>query len=85
MGEISCHNCGASVRAHHQFCGRCGAGIKSTQVGSSAQDTDLFGRLQVPGRARLIVISGEAGEGGSYSLNATKCTRRFGTAMGACT
>ncbi len=60
------------VPERHQFCGGCGAAVREEVVGrSSSQDTQFFGPLQTPGRAKLIVIRGEGGDGVSYALNAS--------------
>ena len=65
-----CSNCKAVVPEEHHYCGRCGA-----SYGDGGDDTDetlFFGAMQAPGRAKLILISGEGLEGLSYHLNSTR-------------
>jgi len=51
----------------HKFCGRCGAAVPPEILNARTQ---FFGQLQVPGKAKLILIRGEGVEGLSYQLNA---------------
>lgn len=75
MAELACSQCGAVVPENHQFCGSCGASARVAGGFSDSGDvTDFFSILQTPGRAKLIVIAGEGGEGVSYALNATEHT-----------
>jgi pSer/pThr/pTyr-binding forkhead associated (FHA) protein len=69
MSDIRCGRCGAEVKEHHQFCGSCGATVRSAEI-APGEPTRLFGPLQTPGRAKLVIISGTAGEGVTYALNA---------------
>jgi len=62
-----CKSCSTPVPMGHKFCGRCGAAMPPEIV---AARTQFFGQLQVPGRAKLILIRGEGVEGLSYQLNA---------------
>ena len=62
-----CRSCSTPVPMGHKFCGRCGAGIPPEIVNARTQ---FFGQLQVPGKAKLILIRGEGVEGLSYQLNA---------------
>ena len=62
-----CRSCSTPVPMGHKFCGRCGAAMPPEIV---AARTQFFGQLQVPGRAKLILIRGEGVEGLSYQLNA---------------
>ena len=62
-----CKSCSTPVPLGHKFCGRCGAAIP-TEVANAR--TQFFGQLQVPGKAKLILIRGEGIEGLSYQLNA---------------
>jgi pSer/pThr/pTyr-binding forkhead associated (FHA) protein len=51
----------------HKGCGSCGSAIP-TEIANAR--TQFFGQLQVPGKAKLILIRGEGVEGLSYQLNA---------------
>jgi pSer/pThr/pTyr-binding forkhead associated (FHA) protein len=62
-----CKSCSTPVPLGHKFCGRCGASIP-TEVANAR--TQFFGQLQVPGKAKLILIRGDGIEGLSYQLNA---------------
>jgi pSer/pThr/pTyr-binding forkhead associated (FHA) protein len=62
-----CKSCSTPVPLGHKFCGRCGAAIP-TEVANAR--TQFFGQLQVPGKAKLILIRGDGIEGLSYQLNA---------------
>jgi pSer/pThr/pTyr-binding forkhead associated (FHA) protein len=62
-----CRSCSTPVPLGHKFCGRCGAAIPPEIVNARTQ---FFGQLQVPGKAKLILIRGDGIEGLSYQLNA---------------
>ena len=62
-----CRSCSTPVPMGHKFCGRCGAAMPPEIL---AARTQFFGQLQVPGKAKLILIRGEGVEGLSYQLNA---------------
>jgi hypothetical protein len=62
-----CRSCSTPVPMGHKFCGRCGAAIPPEILSARTQ---FFGQLQVPGKAKLILIRGEGVEGLSYQLNA---------------
>jgi pSer/pThr/pTyr-binding forkhead associated (FHA) protein len=62
-----CKSCSAAVPMGHKFCGRCGAAVPPEILNARTQ---FFGQLQVPGKAKLILIRGEGVEGLSYQLNA---------------
>ncbi len=62
-----CRSCSTPVPMQHKFCGRCGAAVPPDIL---AARTQFFGQLQMPGRAKLILIRGEGVEGLSYQLNA---------------
>lgn len=62
-----CRSCSAAVPIGHKFCGRCGAAVPPEILNARTQ---FFGQLQVPGKAKLILIRGEGIEGLSYQLNA---------------
>jgi pSer/pThr/pTyr-binding forkhead associated (FHA) protein len=62
-----CRSCSTPVPLGHKFCGRCGAAIPPEIL---AIRTQFFGQLQMPGKAKLILIRGDGIEGLSYQLNA---------------
>ncbi len=66
-----CSNCKAVVPREHFYCGRCGASYGEDER-EQANETLFFGAMQAPGRAKLILISGEGLEGLSYHLNSTE-------------
>ncbi|MDH3843813.1 MAG: hypothetical protein OES69_07730, partial [Myxococcales bacterium] len=65
-----CTECASAVPSGHKFCGACGGGVPSE---AQTLETKYFGALQMPGKARLIVVRGDEamGEGLSYLLQAT--------------
>jgi pSer/pThr/pTyr-binding forkhead associated (FHA) protein len=62
-----CRSCSTPVPLGHKFCGRCGASIPPEIL---SLRTQFFGQLQMPGKAKLILIRGDGVEGLSYQLNA---------------
>ena len=66
-----CSNCKAVVPEEHFYCGRCGANY-GAEGRDEVNETLFFGAMQAPGRAKLILISGEGLEGLSYHLNSTQ-------------
>ncbi len=61
-----CESCGTHVPRGHKFCGSCGTPVPSEVLESKIE---YFGPMQMPGRARLVVIRGEGNiEGLSYLL-----------------
>ena len=72
MADVVCSQCGVVVPKNHQFCGSCGASVRGPEIGSAGPVTQFFSLLQTPGRAKLIVIKGESGDGVSYALNAAE-------------
>ena len=66
-----CKSCSTPVPLGHKFCGRCGASIPPEIANARTQ---FFGQLQVPGKAKLILIRGDGIEGLSYQLNAEQHT-----------
>jgi pSer/pThr/pTyr-binding forkhead associated (FHA) protein/RNA polymerase subunit RPABC4/transcription elongation factor Spt4 len=64
-----CKECQSPVPSGQKFCGACGASVPQ-----AIQDlqTDYFGAMQAPGKARLILIRGDQGvDGLSYLLQGT--------------
>jgi pSer/pThr/pTyr-binding forkhead associated (FHA) protein len=66
-----CTECASAVPSGHKFCGACGGPVPAE---AQTLDTQFFGAMQMPGKARLIVIRGDEamGEGLSYLLQATE-------------
>lgn len=65
-----CKECSTPVPSGHKFCGRCGAVVPQDILDLR---TDYFGAMQAPGKARLILIRGDAGtDGVSYLLQGTE-------------
>lgn len=62
-----CPSCYSPVPLGHKFCGKCGT---ATPFAESGAQVKYYGAMQVPGRARLIIIRGEEMEGLSFHLNA---------------
>lgn len=65
-----CKECSTPVPSGHKFCGRCGAVVPPAIL---ELRTEFFGAMQAPGKARLILIRGDAGADGlSYLLQGTE-------------
>lgn len=65
-----CKECQSPVPSGQKFCGACGA-----EVPKEIQElqTEFFGAMQAPGKARLILIRGDQGvDGLSYLLQGTE-------------
>jgi pSer/pThr/pTyr-binding forkhead associated (FHA) protein len=65
-----CRSCQTPIPSGHKFCGRCGAAVPPDIL---TLREEFYGSLQVPGRAKLILIRAEgdaAMEGLSFALNA---------------
>jgi len=65
-----CKQCSTAVPSGHKFCGACGANVPPE---IQHLQTDYFGAMQAPGKARLILIRGDQGvDGLSYLLQGTE-------------
>jgi pSer/pThr/pTyr-binding forkhead associated (FHA) protein len=65
-----CKQCSSPVPSGHKFCGACGTTIPEE---IQALQTEFFGAMQAPGKARLILIRGDQGvDGLSYLLQGTE-------------
>ena len=66
-----CTECASTVPSGHKFCGACGGPIPAE---AQTLVTQYYGAMQMPGKARLIVVRGDEamGEGLSYLLQATE-------------
>ena len=61
-----CTQCSTHVPSGHKFCGRCGAPVPPEITNLQVK---FFGALQQPGKARLILIRGDAGSDGQSFLH----------------
>jgi pSer/pThr/pTyr-binding forkhead associated (FHA) protein/ribosomal protein L40E len=67
-----CTSCYTPVPLGHKFCGKCGAPTPFAEEGAQVK---YYGAMQVPGKARLILIKGDDEmDGISYHLNAEQHT-----------
>lgn len=65
-----CRECSSAVPSGHKFCGTCGAAVPIEVV---ELQTNFFGSMQTPGKARLILIRGDSEvDGLSYMLQGTQ-------------
>lgn len=64
-----CKSCYSPIPGGHKFCGKCGA---PTNFADDFGSTQYFGAMQVPNKAKLILIKGEGLDGISYHLNSTE-------------
>jgi len=65
-----CKQCSTPVPSGHKFCGACGGTVPEE---IQNLQTDYFGAMQTPGKARLILIRGDQGvDGLSYLLQGTE-------------
>ena len=81
----SCPTCGNQVPVDDRFCGKCGGRLSgpadAAGSGVGPAKTQYFSGSQAPGRAKLIVVKGDAGDGVSYQLNGSE--HLLGRAEGA--
>ncbi|MGM0596417.1 MAG: FHA domain-containing protein [Myxococcota bacterium] len=68
---IKCPNCQAVVPADNKFCGSCGQKLSGDGSQAKKAKTMYFGsqELQMPGKAKLILIKGSGQDGTTYYLN----------------
>ncbi len=65
-----CKQCSTPVPSGHKFCGACGGTVPEE---IQHLQTEFFGAMQAPGKARLILIRGDQGvDGLSYLLQGTE-------------
>src|SRR5205823_175142 len=76
MSTKPCPSCGNPVPGDDRFCGKCGARIEPAAVSEAAAaaggKTMFFAGVQMPGRAKLVLVKGDAGDGVAYQLNGTE-------------
>lgn len=65
-----CRECSMAVPSGQKFCGTCGASVPIEVIELQIK---YFGPMQMPGKARLVLIRGDAGvDGLSYMLQGTE-------------
>jgi pSer/pThr/pTyr-binding forkhead associated (FHA) protein len=69
-----CPSCGTPVPIDDRFCGKCGTKLnpEAGPPGANSGKTMYFSGQQAAGRAKLIVVKGDTGDGVSYQLNGTE-------------
>jgi pSer/pThr/pTyr-binding forkhead associated (FHA) protein len=77
MATRNCPTCGHPQPGENRFCGNCGARLEPeapapSAASSSAGKTMFFSGVQLPGKAKLILVKGDTGDGVSYQLNGTE-------------
>ena len=70
MSMKSCSNCGNQVPAEDRFCGKCGNRVEAAEPAPGK--TMFFAGVQMPGRAKLVLVKGDANDGVAYQLNGTE-------------
>jgi pSer/pThr/pTyr-binding forkhead associated (FHA) protein len=72
MSMKPCPNCGSPVPVDDRFCGKCGGRTGADPAPATSGKTMFFSGVQLPGRAKLILVKGDSGDGVSYQLNGTE-------------
>jgi pSer/pThr/pTyr-binding forkhead associated (FHA) protein len=73
MSMKNCPSCGNPVPVDDRFCGKCGNRMGVADGGAPvAGKTMFFSGVQLAGRAKLILVKGDSGDGVSYQLNGTE-------------
>jgi pSer/pThr/pTyr-binding forkhead associated (FHA) protein len=76
MPMKTCPSCGNQVPPDDRFCGKCGARVPVEAASSAGAagggKTLFFSGVQMPGRAKLVLVKGDSGDGVSYQLNGTE-------------
>jgi pSer/pThr/pTyr-binding forkhead associated (FHA) protein len=70
MSMKSCSSCGNQVPPDDRFCGKCGNRVEAVEP--SPGKTMFFAGVQLPGRAKLVLVKGDANDGVAYQLNGTE-------------
>src|SRR5437867_4070102 len=70
MSTKACSNCGNQVPTDDRFCGKCGNRLEPTESGPGK--TMFFAGVQMPGRAKLVLVKGDSNDGVAYQLNGTE-------------
>ena len=78
MSMKSCPTCGNQVPVDDRFCGKCGGRFdgsgepRPSAASNTSGKTMFFSGVQLPGRAKLILVKGDSLDGVSYQLNGTE-------------
>lgn len=67
---MNCPQCGTDNPDGFRFCGHCGCQL--TDQTEAPPKTLYFGSMQIPNRAKMVLIKGEGSDGVSYQLNGTE-------------
>jgi pSer/pThr/pTyr-binding forkhead associated (FHA) protein/rubredoxin len=71
MSTQACPSCGNQIPVDDRFCGKCGARQDAGEPAGSGK-TIFFAGVQLPGRAKLVLVKGDAMDGVAYQLNGTE-------------
>src|SRR4051794_10542647 len=63
MSMKPCPNCGSPVPVDDRFCGKCGGRTGADPAPATSGKTMFFSGVQLPGRAKLILVKGDSGDG----------------------
>src|SRR5262245_44997641 len=72
MSMKSCPSCGNQVPADDRFCGKCGNRLEAAPEQPAPSKTMFFAGVQMPGRAKLVLVKGDSMDGVAYQLNGTE-------------
>lgn len=69
----ACTSCGNQIPGDDRFCGKCGTKVDGEErpTGTGGK-TMFFAPIQLPGRAKLVLVKGDSGDGIAYQLNGTE-------------
>jgi pSer/pThr/pTyr-binding forkhead associated (FHA) protein len=72
MSMKSCSSCGNQIPVDDRFCGKCGNRVDAPEAAAGPGKTMFFAGVQMPGRAKLVLVKGDANDGVAYQLNGTE-------------
>lgn len=75
MSTIPCPSCGHVVPVGDKFCGQCGNRMEAAPppaAAPAAGKTMFFANVQLPSRAKLVLVKGDTMDGVAYQLNGTE-------------
>jgi len=73
MSTSPCPNCGNPVPVGDRFCGQCGTRLEGQPApAATAGKTMFFSGVQVPSRAKLVVVKANSADGLAYELGGTE-------------
>jgi pSer/pThr/pTyr-binding forkhead associated (FHA) protein len=70
-----CPSCGNQVPTGDKFCGKCGTRVSAPEPTANPAltgKTMFFAGVQMPGRAKLVVVKSDSADGVAYQLNGTE-------------